>query len=214
MMAHRNDPSLEESIAAEATYHRARQGLRERVRASLANEPAPRRRWSPAPVFAFAAAFAAVAVLSWTVALRFAAPTEADAIVREVLDAHVRSLLLDNRLEDVASSDQHTVKPWFSGKLDFAPPVEDLASAGFVLAGGRLDFVDGRRVAALAYHYRKHVVNVFIWPAAGKAAPVEFTRQGYSLVSWRGGGMQYWAVSDAEAEQLLVLARAWPDTAR
>ncbi len=210
-MAHRNDPSIEEKLAAEATYHRAPHGLRERVRACLANgtapEARPRRR---APLFAFAAALATVAALSWTLALQFGGPRAESAIEGALLDAHMRSIVLDNRLVDVPSSDQHTVKPWFTGKIDFAPTVPDLSGAGFVLTGGRLDFVDGRRVAVVTYHFRRHVVNVFSWPAAGRVAPETETRRGFALVAWRVGGMQYWAVSDVDPAQLLVLARDWP----
>ena len=129
---------------------------------------------------------------------------------REIVTAHVRSLMGPGHLNDVASSDQHTVKPWFSGKLDFAPPVQDLANAGFALTGGRLDYIDGRAVAALTYRSRQHVVNLFVWPASGArdVEPAALSRQGYALLHWARGGMEYWAVTDMASAQLAPLADA------
>jgi anti-sigma factor RsiW len=155
-----------------------------------------------------AASFAAVALITWNVALMSAAPGADELMARDLVTAHVRSLMIDGHLNDVLSSDQHTVKPWFAGKLDFSPPVHDLVNAGFALAGGRLDYVNARAVAVLTYRYRQHVVNVFIWPEPGEAAPRAASRQGYSVVQWTHGGMRYSAVSDAAAAQLFALAEA------
>lgn len=196
-------------IARDATYHRAPDELRERVRMSLAAAHHADRAPRFARTFGLAAAFATVALVSWNVALMTVRPSADELRAREIVTAHVRSLMGDGHLNDVASSDQHTVKPWFSGKLDFAPPVQDLANAGFALTGGRLDYVDGRAVAALTYRSRQHIVNLFVWPAAGaRIEPVAHSRQGYSLLHWVRGGMEYWAVSDMESAQLAPMADA------
>jgi anti-sigma factor RsiW len=109
-----------------------------------------------------------------------------------------------NHLADIPSSDQHTVKPWFNGKLDFSPPVEDLAKHGFPLVGGRLDYLNNRPVAALVYRRDKHLINLFIWPSSGTSDSVvkSETRQGYRVFHWARSGMTYWAVSDLEQSQL------------
>jgi anti-sigma factor RsiW len=113
----------------------------------------------------------------------------------------------ERHLNDVESTDQHTVKPWFAGKLDFAPPVRDIANAGFALHGGRLDYVNGRAVAALTYRSRQHVVNEFVWPSsAAEAKPVVLARQGYSVLHWTRDGMEHWAVSDMSPALLAPLA--------
>ena len=113
-------------------------------------------------------------------------------------------------LADVLSSNQHTVKPWFNGRLDFAPPVRDLASRGFPLAGGRLDYIERRPVAALVYRHRLHVINLFLWPSAGRDGPVsQETRQGYHVAHWVQGGMAHWAISDsADLAQFVEAFRA------
>jgi anti-sigma factor RsiW len=128
-----------------------------------------------------------------------------DRVAQEALAAHVRSLLQDNAVQ-VASLDTHTVKPWFAGQVEFTPVVKDLAAEGFKLIGGRLDYVDGHRVATLVYRRRLHEISVFIWPArAGSSTSGQITINGYNLVAWNRAGMTYWAVSDLNAGELREL---------
>ena len=154
-----------------------------------------------------AASLAAVCLLSslgtWLVLTERAGQT---ALERDVLAAHVRAMLQDSPVQ-VASSDQHTVRPWFNGRLEFSPDVKDLVAEGFPLAGGRLDYIDGRRVAALVYRRRLHAINVFMWPSPGGAdsAPVLTVRNGYNLLRWTRGGVAYWATSDLNAGELREL---------
>jgi anti-sigma factor RsiW len=191
--------ALSSVLTASAPAYHAPAALRKNVRAALRKEAKPARQigW-----WVFAAG-AACALLLLVFALSQTTRAPREAIADDVVANHVRSLLATH-LVDVASSNQHTVKPWFDGKVDFAPEVRDLAADGFPLVGGRLDYLQGKTVVALVYERNKHPINLFIVPASTNraAAPSALTRRGYHLIHWTRGEMDYWAVSDLNAEEL------------
>jgi anti-sigma factor RsiW len=151
---------------------------------------------------AIATSAAVVLVVSWNLVRLSGRPSPDEVLARDVVSSHVRSLM-SNHLTDVLSSDQHTVKPWFAGKLDFSPLVRDLASEGFLLIGGRLDYVDNRPVAAVVYQRRQHYINLFVWPSSGgRDVENESSRQGYNLIYWTRAGMNHWIISDLNKEEL------------
>jgi anti-sigma factor RsiW len=203
---------LSESLQHDLEYHRAPDLLRERVmrdvRAAGRRNAAPARRAvQPWRWLSAAAAVFVVAGGTWIAAMQFGASGD-DAIAREVVSGHIRSLMASH-LADVASTDQHTVKPWFAGRLDFSPPVTDFAAAEYPLTGGRLDYLQGHPVAALVYMHHKHIINVFVWPVAGareELAPA-VTERGYHVIHAAHAGMAYWVVSDLNAQELAAFAR-------
>jgi len=180
-------------------------------------EPAPAPPVAPTPVrwwqrlwqdqrlgLSAAAAFAA------GLAMVIIVPRHSLDVEQELVSEHVRSLMA-NHITDVTTSDQHTVKPWFDGRLDFAPPVVDLASEGFALTGGRLDYIAGRAVAALVYKRREHVINLFIWPAEKSGIGADRVQpsvnNGYNTLHWSGNGMTFWAISDLNPTELQEFMR-------
>jgi mycothiol system anti-sigma-R factor len=218
--------SLIRVIGNAAPYYKAPAELRERIRSSLREEMVarpmqnggldvqplfPRRQPGPRTVLfgtswnwlALAAAILLAAFIGWNLLPRLQRPGTGQLLATQLIASHVRSLMA-NHLTDVASSDQHTVKPWLDAKLDFAPPVVDLASEGFPLIGGRLDYLDNRPVAALVYQRRKHFINVFVWPVEAAAArpAMAMSHQGYQLLHWADPDFNYWAVSDVSANDL------------
>jgi anti-sigma factor RsiW len=197
---------LRQAITKDAPAYRAPAHLRKRVQSALLREAkSTQQTLSPWLMFASGAAFAAVLVAA--VLFQTMRTARSDAIVDQIVADHVRSLLATH-LVDVASSDQHTVKPWFDGKIDFAPPVRDLSASGYPLVGGRLDYLDGKTVVALVYRRNKHPINLFITPAKmnRNSSPTTTTRRGYNVLSWTNSGMNYWAVSDLNATELRQFA--------
>jgi len=215
---------LQASARANLTRYPMPPGLEARLRAILHAEKTPTKAPSPSALPARAArpmrralkwaALAPAAALVIVAGSRLW-PQPSDASVADaVVVAHVRSLLA-NHLTDVASSDQHTVKPWFQGKLDYSVSVTDWAAEGFALAGGRLDYVEDSPAAALVYKHGQHVINLFVWPRkGGNDEPVQrLARRGYCAYRWSTEGMNYWAVSDvndADLMKFVDLARQKP----
>ena len=196
--------SLRARLRAEMLYEPASPRFRAVVRTRLGLKQPSRTVWRPGYLAAAAAVLLAVGALAvnWLV---FQPRAQTAQLAAELVDAHVRSLQ-PGHLTDVQSSDQHTVKPWFDGKLAFIPPVGDFAAEGYPLLGGRLDVVGGQTIAALAYGHRKHIVSLFVWPAHGAdKAAASGTRQGYHWILWRAGEMEFCLVSDTSSEDLREL---------
>jgi anti-sigma factor RsiW len=199
-----NDPTLAEHLLScpscvvrrQARYYEAPPGLEQKIRQRLRQEnyaPAP-WRW-----LAIAASVLLVASAAWNITLFRSRVDPQQVLAANVLSAHVRSLA-GTHLLDVPSSDQHTVKPWFNGKLDFAPVVKE--PEGFPLLGGRLEYFEGRPAAAMIYGRGKHIINLFTWPSAIPTAEATQTRNGFHLQTWSNGGMTFWAVSDLNEAEL------------
>src|SRR6266545_3983442 len=229
--AYKTHGSLIRAIGNGIPYYRAPAELRERIQSSLREEIAERpmqnvvrdarqlfRRnqpelrtslwgtpwnWLGLAGLGLATAIIFVAIITPNLVPRLQRPGADQFLATQLIASHVRSLMA-NHLTDVASSDQHTVKPWLDAKLDFAPPVVDLANEGFPLVGGRLDYLDNRPVAALVYQRRKHFINLFVWPGeTGAARPaMAMSHQGYQLLHWADSDFNYWAVSDVNANDL------------
>jgi anti-sigma factor RsiW len=200
-------------------YYSAPAALERRVRTAISAVPsvAPseqrRLRWNSSAwrATAIAASLLVLVMGGWALLNWRLNPAGSELIASEVVDSHVRSLMA-NHLEDVPSTDQHTVKPWFNGRLDFSPSVRDLASVGFPLVGGRLDYIDGHPAAALIYQRRQHYINLFEWPSNHPdEAQKDLSRRGYNLVFWNRQGMTYWAASDLNRDELLEFVKDLTD---
>jgi anti-sigma factor RsiW len=193
--------AMSSAVAEAGLRYTAPPGLRRRIEAALPQIKAPPSRRAVLRGFAMGSAVSAIAATG-LVAIVLRNDDEA-RIESEVVSAHLRSLQAGH-LTDVLSTDQHTVKPWFNGKLDVAPPVVDLTAQGFTLIGGRLDYVDARPIGAIVYRRRQHVINLFVAQTANterKAAKIE-TIQGFNIRRWSEHGLNYWAVSDLAADEL------------
>ena len=214
-----DDKELSALIRTHATRHTAPDNLRAAIRtqtaladasrAAAAPKPARRRwlvlRWPAIPVsFAMGMLCMALLLPMWQ-RLILDEPVDAELVAH-----HVRALRV-GPLAEVASTDRHTVKPWFQGRIDFAPPVPDLASDGFPLVGGRIEHVRGQVVATLAYTHNRHVIDVFIWPGSEQSAPARTVQRGFNVVHWADGSMQYWAVGDLDHEEIEAFTRHWQE---
>jgi anti-sigma factor RsiW len=225
-LAYKTHGSLIRAIGNATPYYKAPAELRERIQSSLREEIAERLTRNDArdtkPLFrrrqpelrtillgtpwnwlGLAAAIIFAAIITLNLVPRLQRPGADQFLATQLIASHVRSLMA-NHLTDVASSDQHTVKPWLDTKLDFAPAVVDLSGEGFPLVGGRLDYLDNRPVAALIYQRRKHFINLFVWPAKPDATRTTkaMSRQGYQLLHWLDSDFNYWAVSDVNDKDL------------
>jgi anti-sigma factor RsiW len=198
-----------ETIRSQAPYYRAPARLQRAIAEALRKNSEPERgghresfawRW-----FAVAATVLLAASVTWNVAGFWYAQRE--AIAQTLIASHIRSLM-GNHLLDVASTDQHTVKPWFNGRTDFSPEVQDFGVQGFPLVGGRLDYVDGRTVAALIYRRRQHFINMFTWPSnSAYSKESQLARNGFNVLQWSDGSMTYWVVSDLDSAELSEFRR-------
>ena len=202
--------TLREVMANPALRYDAPAGLRATIEAAL---PAPKRAnpWPSRIGWASGGAGAAIAAslaLS-LVSVQSAAP----ALEQQLVASHVRSLLVSH-LVDIPTSDRHVVKPWFNGKIDFSPPTPDLKDQGFPLVGGRLDYIAGRTVPAIVYRRRLHTINLFAWPTGSTKAPDNAATDGYNLLHWRQGDLDFWAVSDVAPGDLAQFKQAFVAASR
>jgi len=203
--------AVRDAMRQSMLYHRASPRLASRITDALDRETG--HQWSLAGLnlrgqqFWLGAASGIMATaLAASLAFLVLLPPASNQLVNDVLGAHLRSLM-ENHLIDVASSDQHTVKPWFAGHADVSPPTADFPKEDYRLVGGRVDYVDGHRAAVLVYRHGAHTINVFSWARSGDALPNIVTRKGYHEVFWRSGDLVFCAVSDTALDELLGLVR-------
>jgi anti-sigma factor RsiW len=201
--AWRNLQGLKKAVRNEALYFTAPAALQRQIRTELRSQVKVRPDRSLWNWLTTATSGLATACLVLLLVVTLNHPSGQQELAQEIVSSHIRSLMANHAL-DVISTDQHTVKPWFNGKLDFSPPVKDLATQGFPLIGGRLDYLSGHTVAALVYQRHKHVLNLFIWPAKEKDSQIRTwgTIQGYNLLQWSHAGMNFWLVSDLNEQEM------------
>jgi anti-sigma factor RsiW len=211
-LAWRNAQTLKKSLNQDALFFTAPAELRRRIKAELRSQVETKSRWSfwNWNWLTTVTTSVATACLALLVTVTLNRPSEQQRLTQEIVFSNIRSLMADHML-DVVSTDQHTVKPWFNGKLDFSPPVKDLAAQEFPLIGGRLDYIGGHSVAALIFHRNKHVINLFIWPMNEKDSKpaVPAPLQGYNVVHWTNAGMTFWAVSDLNGKELMEFVQEY-----
>ena len=200
--------TIRSRLKSPSLYFKAPDALQKSIRHSLrqaAKAEAP-SRWFTASWLKIAMPAAAAVLVLFTLMPLFRGP-QRDRLPEEAVTNHVRSLMVDH-LADVASTDEHTVKPWFNGKVNFSPPVSDLAKQGFPLIGGRLDYLDNKPVAALVYQRDKHIINVFVWPSASSREidSSSYNQQGYHVIRWASAAFNFCVVSDLEITQLQQFA--------
>lgn len=205
-MERNEDKDVAMVVSSQAERYAAPAALRERIVGAIRlADTAPGHKGSPQALWwlNLGAAFALGVVVSVAAMLWLGSTGKQDLLAREVVSGHVRSLMAAH-LADVVSSDRHTVKPWFAGKLDFLPPVVDLAGEGFPLLGGRLDYIGGRPTAAMVYKYRQHTINVFVWRRDDRSPPPpeSVAMQGFNVTAWESHDMQFWLASDLNAAEL------------
>jgi anti-sigma factor RsiW len=199
---------LSSAVRAKAEYYGAPVSLAMRLRKTVPAAPEPPRRALRWQWLRPAVALAAVAVVTWAITFFSTRPSDDEAIARDVLASHVQATLA-NRLFDVASSDQHTVKPWLSSRLPFSPPVADFSGQGFELVGARFEYIAGHPTGTLVYKRRKHVIDVFVWPGEGREGAL--SRDGFNVEHFAKNGMRFWLVSDLNRNELRDLARLLED---
>ena len=195
---------LHEIVADPALRRAAPAVLRDRIEAMLPDAPHTANRWPTRLGWGAGGAIAAGLALT----LAIPQPSATGSLEQQMVASHVRSLLADH-LVDIPTSDRHVVKPWFNGKIDFSPPTPDLKAAGFPLVGGRLDYIGGRVVPAIVYRRNLHTINVFAWPAGEAPSGETMATDGYTLVHWRQGDLDFWAVSDVAGGDLEQFRRAF-----
>jgi anti-sigma factor RsiW len=216
---HQDLVDLRDALRRDLPYEQTPPALRDRVMEALdeetaADTPAPRRRaratWRSRPFWMGVTSGVGTAAAAAILAFSLISPSMTDPTVDELLGGHVNSLL-STHLIDVASSDHHTVKPWFAGHADVSPLVADFEPKGYALVGGRVVYVEHQRAAVVVYRHGAHVINVFTWAAAGRSFPGTLTRDGYHMVFWKSGDLQYCAVSDTGWDELLALRQLVQD---